>query len=89
VARFPAATTDYLSIQGELLKLGIDVSATAIATVLRSSGLEPAPRRLGPGGSEFLRAQAHSMLGGNRSSALVDSSAAGGDGLEGSAPEPS
>ena len=55
----------------------------------RSSGLGPAPRRLGPGWSEFLRAQAHSMLGGDRSSALTDSSAAGDDGLEGSAPEPS
>src|SRR6266542_5222234 len=77
-----------MRIQGELLKLGVGVSATTVATVLRSSGLGPAPRRLGPSWSEFLRAQAHSMLGGDLSAALADSSAAGKDGLEGSAPEP-
>ena len=53
-----------MRIQGELLKLGIGVSHTTIATVLRSSGLGPAPRRIGPTWSEVLRAQAHSMLGG-------------------------
>jgi hypothetical protein len=52
----------YMRIQGELLKLGINVSATTIATVLRVSGLGPAPRRIGPSWSEFLRAQAQSML---------------------------
>jgi len=53
----------YMRIQGELLKLGINVSATTVATVLRVSGLGPAPRRIGPSWSEFLRAQAQSMLG--------------------------
>jgi hypothetical protein len=53
----------YMRIQGELLKLGISVSATTVATVLRVSGLGPAPRRIGPSWSEFLRAQAESMLG--------------------------
>jgi len=38
----------YLRIRGELLKLGIVVSATTIATVLRQGGLGPAPRRIGP-----------------------------------------
>jgi Homeodomain-like domain len=52
----------YMRIQGELLKLGINVSATTIATVLRVSRLGPAPRRIGPSWSEFLRAQAQSML---------------------------
>src|SRR5262249_62287286 len=52
----------YVRIQGELLKLGISISATTIATVLRVSGLGPAPRRIGPSWSEFLRAQAQSML---------------------------
>jgi hypothetical protein len=52
----------YMRIQGELLKLGISVSATTVATVLRVSGLGPAPRRIGPSWSEFLRAQAQSML---------------------------
>jgi hypothetical protein len=53
----------YMRTQGELLKLGISVSATTIATVVRVSGLGPAPRRIGPSWSEFLRAQAQSMLG--------------------------
>jgi transposase len=73
----------YVRIQGELLKLGISVSATTIATVLRSSGLGPAPRRIGPTWSEFLRAQAHSMLGGGLRCAVGD------DGLGGVAAEPS
>ena len=50
-------------MQGELLKLGISVSATTIATVLRVSGLGPAQRRIGPTWSEFLHAQAQSLLG--------------------------
>jgi hypothetical protein len=62
----------YVRIQGELLKLGISVSATTIATVLRSSGLGPAPRRIGPSWSEFLRAQAQSVLGSGLSSAVGD-----------------
>ncbi len=62
----------YMRIEGELLKLGISVSATTIATVLRSSGLGPAPRRIGPSWSEFLRDQALSMLGGSPSAAAGD-----------------
>jgi hypothetical protein len=38
----------YMRIQGELKGLGISRSATTIATVLRSAGLGPAPRRIGP-----------------------------------------
>jgi transposase len=72
----------YVRIQGELLKLGISVSATTIATVLRSSGLGPAPRRIGPTWSEFLRAQAQSMLGSGLRFAVGD------DGLDGFAAEP-
>jgi len=52
----------YLRIRGELLKLGIDVSATTIATVLRKSGLGPAPRRIGPTWTQFLRLQAYGLL---------------------------
>lgn len=48
----------YLRIKGELLKLGITVSATTVANVLRREGLGPAPRRIGPTWSQFLRAQA-------------------------------
>jgi RNA polymerase sigma-70 factor, ECF subfamily len=49
----------YLRIRGELLKLRVRVSATAIRSVLRRCGLGPAPRRSGPSWSEFLRTQAH------------------------------
>ena len=53
----------YLRIRGELLRLGVRVSATAIRTVLRRHGLGPAPRRSGPSWSEFLRSQARGILG--------------------------
>jgi hypothetical protein len=53
-----------MRIRGELLKLGIDVSATTIATVLRRSGLGPAPRRIGPTWTQFLRLQAFAILSG-------------------------
>ena len=52
----------YLRIKGELLNLGITVSATTIANVLRRGGLGPAPRRIGPTWSEFLRARALAIL---------------------------
>ncbi|MHB8247015.1 MAG: integrase core domain-containing protein [Acidimicrobiales bacterium] len=48
-------------IQGELRKLGLRLSATSIRRVLRRHGLGPAPRG-GPTWSEFLRAQAESVL---------------------------
>ena len=44
------------------MKLGIDVSHTTVATVLRQSGLGPAPRRIGPTWTEFLRLQAYGLL---------------------------
>jgi len=49
-------------IRGELAKLGIRVSATAVRTLLRRSGLGPAPRRSGPTWGEFLRSQASGIL---------------------------
>jgi len=52
----------HMRIRGERLKLGIDVSATTIAAVLRRRGLGPAPRRIGPTWTQFLRAQAHGIL---------------------------
>jgi hypothetical protein len=47
----------YLRIKGELGKLGLRVSATSIATLLRREGVGPAPRR-GPTWHQFLKAQA-------------------------------
>ena len=52
----------YLRIVGEMRKLGVIVSATAVRGVLRRHGLGPAPRRSGPSWSVFLRAQAKSIL---------------------------
>jgi hypothetical protein len=51
----------YRRIQGELLRLDIRVSATSIATILRASGLTPAPRR-GPTWGQFLRSQASGIM---------------------------
>jgi putative transposase len=50
-----------MRIQGELLKLGISVSPTTIARVLRRHSLGPAPRR-GPTWREFLRQEAAGVL---------------------------
>ena len=51
----------YLRIKGELQGLGIRVSATSIALLLRSHGIGPAPRR-GPTWHEFLKAQASGII---------------------------
>jgi rod shape-determining protein MreB len=52
----------YLRIVGELAKLGLTVSKTSVATVLRRYGLPPAPRREGPTWSQFLSAQAKGIV---------------------------
>ncbi len=52
----------YLRIVGELKKLGVAVSKTSVAAVLRRHRLPPAPRRSGPGWGEFLKAQAKGIL---------------------------
>jgi hypothetical protein len=62
----------YVRIQGELLGLGVRVSVTTVANVLRRSGLGPAPRRIGPTWSQFLRAQAHGLMADGVSPGLVD-----------------
>jgi transposase InsO family protein len=49
-------------IQGELRKLGIRVGATTIRSILRRSGLGPAPRRQGLSWTEFLRAHASGII---------------------------
>src|SRR5436309_16021200 len=61
-----------MRIQGELKGLGISVSATTVANVLRSAGLGPTPRRIGPSWRAFLRTQAESLLGGGMRAAAAD-----------------
>jgi putative transposase len=52
----------YQRIQGELLRLGIQISATAIRTTLRRHRLDPAPRRAATTWRAFLRRQAAGIL---------------------------
>jgi putative transposase len=49
-------------IKGELLKLGIKVSATAIRMLLRAHRVPPAPRRTGPTWRQFIRAHASAII---------------------------
>ena len=48
--------------RGELLKLGIKVSATAIRRLLRKHRVPSAPRRIGPTWREFIRAHAAATI---------------------------
>jgi hypothetical protein len=53
----------YQRIKGELLRLGVSASATAIKVTLRRYGLDPAPRRAGSSTwRAFLRQQAAAIL---------------------------
>jgi transposase len=52
----------YQRIKGELLRLGVRVSATAIRTTLRRHGLDPAPRRPSSTWTAFLRQQAAGIV---------------------------
>ena len=52
----------YMRIRGELLKLGHDLPVTTLRDILRRAGLGPTPRQDGPGWTEFLRAQAATIL---------------------------
>jgi putative transposase len=52
----------YQRIKGELLRLGVRVSATAIRTTLRRHGLDPAPRRQSSTWTAFLRQQAAGIV---------------------------
>jgi putative transposase len=51
----------YQRIKGEMGKLGVHVSATAIAMLLRRKGIGPGPRR-GPTWRQFLKAQAAGII---------------------------
>jgi hypothetical protein len=52
----------YRRIHGELAGLGITVAASTVWQILKSAGIDPAPRRDGPGWPEFLGSQAHGIL---------------------------
>jgi len=52
----------YQRVQGELLRLGVRVSATAIRTTLRRHRLDPAPRRASKSWPAFLRQQAAGIV---------------------------
>jgi transposase len=52
----------YRRIHGELAGLGIAVAPSTVWQILKSAGIDPAPRRDGPGWAEFLRSQAQGIL---------------------------
>ena len=51
-----------LTIHGEAIGLGYRIGASTVWTILHHAGIDPSPRRTGPSWTEFLRAQAHSIL---------------------------
>jgi transposase len=52
----------YQRIKGELQRLGVQVSATTIRTIMRRHGLDPAPRRATTTWRAFLRQQAAGIM---------------------------
>jgi putative transposase len=52
----------YQRIRGELLHVGVRVSATVVRTTLRRHGLDPAPRRAASSWRAFLRQQAAGIV---------------------------
>jgi putative transposase len=52
----------YRRIVGELRKLGLQVSATSVRSVLKRREIPPAPRRSGHSWRTFLRTQAHGVI---------------------------
>ena len=45
-------------IHGELAGLGVTVAPSTVWQILKGAGIDPAPRRDGPGWPEYLRSQA-------------------------------
>jgi transposase InsO family protein len=55
-------TWGHRRIQGELARLGYPIAASTVWEILRTAGIEPAPRRAGPSWRQFLTAQAHAII---------------------------
>jgi putative transposase len=49
-------------VQGELVRLGHRIAASAVWQILHAAGIDPAPRRSGPTWQQFLAAQARGIL---------------------------
>ena len=49
-------------IHGELMKLGVAIAPSTVWKILHAAGIDPAPRRSGPGWRQFLRAQAAGIV---------------------------
>ena len=52
----------YRRIHGELAGLGVTVAPSTVWQIPKDAGIDPAPRRDGPGWPEFLRSQAQGIL---------------------------
>ena len=52
----------YRRIHGELAGLGVKIAAPAIWEILKTNGIDPAPRRTNPTWSQFLCSQAEAIL---------------------------
>jgi putative transposase len=52
----------YRRIHGELTKLGVTVAQSTVWEILRTAGIDPAPRRSGPTWRQFMHAQAAGIL---------------------------
>jgi len=52
----------YRRIHGELAGLGVSVAASTVWEILRTNGIDPAPRRTGPTWAQFLCSQAEAIL---------------------------
>jgi putative transposase len=55
-------TWGYRRVHGELTGLGYQIGASTIWKILRTAGIDPAPRRAGPTWAQFLQAQAQAIL---------------------------
>lgn len=52
----------YRRIHGELVRLGYRVAPSTVWEILQRTGMDPAPRRVGPNWRQFLTAQAQAVV---------------------------